>query len=111
MDLAASGADLPLVLVALVGGNQPAATPEEFLAYLSSKFHVSVGEARACASLGGPVAREYQQDDHSCIDMQGGKMQIQIVHQEPELAVDRCLGVQRWDFDPMLVEVEAGLRS
>ncbi|CAD6262766.1 unnamed protein product [Miscanthus lutarioriparius] len=38
-------------------------------------------------------------------------MQIQIVHQEPELAVDRCLGVQRWDFDPMLVEVEAGLMS
>ena len=38
-------------------------------------------------------------------------MQIQTVHCEPELAVDRCLGVQRWDFDPMLVEVEAGLTS
>ena len=36
-------------------------------------------------------------------------MQIQTVHQEPELAVDRCLGVQRWDFDPMLVEAEASL--
>ena len=34
-------------------------------------------------------------------------MQIQTVRREPELTVDRCLGVQRWDFDPMLVEVEA----
>jgi hypothetical protein len=26
-------------------------------------------------------------------------------------AVDSCSEVQRWDFDPMLVEVEAGLTS
>jgi hypothetical protein len=74
MDLAASSADLPLVLVALVGENQLAAMPEEFLAHLSSKFHVSVGAARTCAWLRGPVARECQQDNHSCVDMQGGEM-------------------------------------
>jgi hypothetical protein len=35
---------------------------------------VYVGAARTCAWLGGPVARECQQDDHSCVDMQGGEM-------------------------------------
>jgi hypothetical protein len=29
------------------------------------------------------------------------------VQTEPVLAVHRCPEVQRWDFDPMLVEVEA----
>jgi hypothetical protein len=39
--------------------------------------------------------------------MQGGKMQIQVVHPEPELVVDRYSEVQRWDLDPMLIEVKA----
>lgn len=33
------------------------------------------------------------------------------MHQEPELVVGHCSEVQRWDFDPMLVEVEACLPS
>jgi hypothetical protein len=36
-------------------------------------------------------------------------MQMQAVHLEPMLVVDHCSEVQRWDFDPMLVEVEACL--
>jgi hypothetical protein len=31
------------------------------------------------------------------------------VHPELELVVDRCSEVQRWDFDPMLVELDACL--
>jgi hypothetical protein len=38
--------------------------------------------------------------------MQGGG---QAVHPEPMLAVDRCSEVQCWDFDPILVGVEACL--
>jgi hypothetical protein len=40
VEFAASGADLSLVLVTLVGGDQPAVTPEEFQAHLSSRFRV-----------------------------------------------------------------------
>jgi hypothetical protein len=109
VELAASRADLTLVLVALVGGDQSTVTPEEFQAHLSLRFRVSVGVAGVCAWLGEPFARECQQDGQCCIAMQGGKMPIQAVHPEPELVVDRCLEVQRWDFDPMLVEVEACL--
>jgi hypothetical protein len=36
-------------------------------------------------------------------------MKMQAVHPEPMLAVDHCSEVQRWDFDPMLVVVEACL--
>jgi hypothetical protein len=57
-----------------------------------------------CAWLGGSFARECQQDSHSSIAMQGGG---QAVHPELELAVDCCSELQHWDFDPMLVEVEA----
>jgi hypothetical protein len=80
VDLAAFGADLSFVVVALVGGNQLAATPEEFLAHLSSKFHVSVEAATTCSWFDGPIARV------------------------PQLAVDRCLEVQQRDFDPMPIE-------
>ena len=58
MELTAPGADLSLVLVALVGGDQPAVTPEEFQAHLSLRFRVSVGMARVCAWLQGPFACE-----------------------------------------------------
>jgi hypothetical protein len=51
VELVVSRADLSLVLVALVGGNQLAVTSEEFQAHLSSRFHVSVGAARGCAWL------------------------------------------------------------
>jgi hypothetical protein len=40
--------------------------------------------------------------------MQGGG---QAGHPELELAVDRSSEVQRWDFDPMLIEVEACLAT
>jgi hypothetical protein len=65
---------------------------------------VSVGMTKVRAWLGGPFARECQKDGHSSVAMQGGE---QAVHPELELAVDRCSEVQRWDFNPMLVEVEA----
>jgi hypothetical protein len=96
----------PLVLVALVGGDQPAVTPEELQAHLSSRFRVSVGTAGVCAWLGGPFARECRQDGLSSVAMQGGG---QAVHPELELAVDHYSKVQCWDFDPMLVEVDACL--
>jgi hypothetical protein len=83
----------PVVLVALVGGDQPAVTPEELQAHLALKFRVLVGTAGVCAWLGGPFARD-------CLK-EGG----QVVHPEPELAVVRCLEVPSRDFDPMLVEV------
>jgi hypothetical protein len=90
MNLVNSGEDFSFVLVALAG-----ATPEEFLAHISLKFNVSVDAAR----------------DLSCIARQGGELQAQVGLQEPEPAVDSCSEVQRRDFDPMLVEVEAGLTS
>jgi hypothetical protein len=34
-------------------------------------------------------------------------MQIQVVHPEPELVVDRYSEVERWDLNPMLIEVKA----
>jgi hypothetical protein len=98
VDLATAGEDFSLVLVALAG----ATTPEEFLAHLSLKFNVSVGAAKGY---------ECQRGGLSCIAMQGGKMQAQAGLQVPEPAVDSCSEVQRQDFDPMLVEVEAGLTS
>nr|AWA44753.1 hypothetical protein SS91I14_000012 [Saccharum spontaneum] len=101
VDLAAFGADLSFVVVPLVGGNQPAATPEEFLAHLSSKFHVSVEAATTCAWFDGPIARVCQQHGPPCVDMQGGETQIQAVRREPQLAVDPCLEVQQRDFDPI----------
>jgi hypothetical protein len=57
VEFVASGADLSLVLVALVGGDQPAVTPEEFQAHLSSRFRVSVGTVGDSAWLGGLFAR------------------------------------------------------
>jgi hypothetical protein len=48
IDLAAFDREFPLVLVAFIGGHQPAATLEEFLAHLSLKFSMSVGAARGC---------------------------------------------------------------
>jgi hypothetical protein len=45
MELAAYGADHPpIVLVALVGGDQPAITPKELQAHLALKFRLSVGK-------------------------------------------------------------------
>jgi len=44
--LAASRADLSLVLIALVGGDQLAVTPKAFQAYLSLRFCVSLSMAR-----------------------------------------------------------------
>jgi hypothetical protein len=65
---------------------------------------MSVGTAGVSAWVGSPFARESQQDGHSGVAMHGGR---QAVHPEPKLVVDRCFEVQSWDFDPMLVEVEA----
>jgi hypothetical protein len=101
VELASFGADLSLVLVALTGSSQSVATLDEFQAHLSSRYQVSVSAAR------GLVAREHQQDDHSDAAVQGVTMAMQVVHTEPEIAVHRCSEVQRWDFDPMLFEVEA----
>jgi hypothetical protein len=53
---AAYGADHhPVVLVALVGGDQPAVTPEELQAHLALKFRVSVGTAGVRPWLGAPL--------------------------------------------------------
>ena len=90
MELVASRADLSLVLIALVGGDQPAVTPKEFQAHLSSRFRVSVGAVGVCAWLGGHFACVCQLDGYSSVAMQEGKMQIQVAHPEPELVVDRC---------------------
>jgi hypothetical protein len=51
-------------------------------------------------------ARMRQQDSPASVPLQGGG---QAVHLEFALAVDRCSEVHRWDFDPMLVEVDACL--
>ena len=51
-------ADFSLVLVALVGGNQPAVSPEEFWAHLASTYEVAEGATSVCAQLGGSFARE-----------------------------------------------------
>lgn len=59
-ELAASKADLSLVLVALVGGSQPTVSPTEFWAHLSSMLDVSEGMASFCAWLGAPLAHERQ---------------------------------------------------
>jgi hypothetical protein len=55
----------------------------------------------------GLFARECQHDDHSNAVVQGGATAMQVVQTEPVLAMHRCPEVQRWDFDPKLVEVEA----
>jgi hypothetical protein len=58
MELLASVTNPTLVLVALVGGGQPAVTLEELQAHLSLRFCVSVATAGGYAELGGPSARE-----------------------------------------------------
>jgi hypothetical protein len=53
---AAYGADHPpVVLIALVGGDQPAVTPEELQAHLALKFRVSMATTGVCAWLGAPL--------------------------------------------------------
>jgi hypothetical protein len=59
-----------------------------------------------CAWLGGSSTRVRQQDSPASVALQGGG---QAVHPEFALAVDRCSEVHHWDFDPMLVEVDACL--
>jgi hypothetical protein len=94
VESAAYGADHPpIVLVALVGGDQPAVTPKELQAHLALKFRVSMATVGVCAWLGAPFARDWLHE--------GG----QLVHPEPELRVVCCLEVPSRDFNPMLVEV------
>ena len=99
----ASGVDLPLVLVVLVGGNQPAATPEEFLAHLSSKFHVFEGTTRVCAWLGDPSECEHQHDGHSSSSCKRAGLEdgadLMLLSRPRQLATADTM------LDPMLVEV------
>jgi hypothetical protein len=62
------------------------------------------GHGRGLCLARGPLCTRVSAGRHSSIAMQGGR---QAVHPELELAVDYCSELQHWDFDPMLVEVEA----
>jgi hypothetical protein len=61
-ELATPEADFSLVLVALIGGNQPAVSPEAFWAHLASMYEVSEGASSVDAWLGGNFACECQLD-------------------------------------------------
>jgi hypothetical protein len=73
VELATSGADLFLILVAIAGGNQPAVTPAVFLVHLSSKFLVSEGVWLRSPS----AACVRQQDGHSSSSFERAGLEAQ----------------------------------